>query len=50
MGKGGNHLRQQDGVEEMERGRLYSRCAVYENLNFYQTADPNEYPLAPDIA
>jgi Uma2 family endonuclease len=25
-------------------------CAVYENLNFYQTPDPNEYPLAPDIA
>ena len=26
------------------------RCAIYENLNFYQTADPQEYPLAPDIA
>ena len=26
------------------------RCALYENLNFYQTPDPNEYPLAPDIA
>src|SRR5712691_9848119 len=25
-------------------------CAIYENLNFYQTANPNEYPLAPDIA
>ena len=25
-------------------------CAVYENLNFYQTANPKEYPLAPDIA
>jgi hypothetical protein len=25
-------------------------CAVYENLNFYQTPDPNEYPLAPDLA
>ncbi|MFL5659172.1 MAG: Uma2 family endonuclease [Ktedonobacteraceae bacterium] len=28
-------------------GRL---CAIYENLNFYQTSDPKEYPLAPDIA
>jgi Uma2 family endonuclease len=26
------------------------RCAVYENLNFYQTPNPKEYPLAPDIA
>lgn len=26
------------------------RCAVYENLNFYQTPDVKEYPLAPDIA
>jgi Uma2 family endonuclease len=26
------------------------RCAVYENFNFYQTPNPNEYPLAPDIA
>src|SRR5450755_1706317 len=25
-------------------------CAIYENLNFYQTSNPNEYPLAPDIA
>ncbi len=25
-------------------------CAVYDNLNFYQTANPLEYPLAPDIA
>lgn len=25
-------------------------CAVYENFNFYQTPDPDEYPLAPDIA
>ncbi len=24
-------------------------CAVYENLNFYQTSNPREYPLAPDI-
>ena len=28
-------------------GRL---CAIYENLNFYQTSNPREYPLAPDIA
>ena len=26
------------------------RCAIYKNLNFYQTADPDEYPVAPDIA
>ena len=25
-------------------------CAVYQNLNFYQTPNPREYPLAPDIA
>ena len=24
--------------------------AIYENLNFYQTANTHEYPLAPDIA
>ena len=28
-------------------GRLY---AIYDNLNFYQTTDPKEYPIAPDIA
>ncbi|HKV59211.1 MAG TPA: Uma2 family endonuclease [Ktedonobacteraceae bacterium] len=26
------------------------RCALYGNLNFYQTSDPKEYPIAPDIA
>lgn len=25
-------------------------CTIYENLNFYQTPDRYEYPLAPDIA
>lgn len=25
-------------------------CAVYTNLNFYQTPDPNEVPLVPDLA
>jgi hypothetical protein len=25
-------------------------CAVYENLNFYQTFDADEYPVAPDLA
>ena len=25
-------------------------CAVYDNLNFYQTRDPMEYPVAPDLA
>jgi len=25
-------------------------CAIYDNLNFYQTQNPHEYPLAPDIA
>ena len=28
-------------------GRLY---AIYDNLNFYQTSNSREYPLAPDIA
>lgn len=26
------------------------RCAVYENLNFYQTRNKDEHPVAPDIA
>ena len=25
-------------------------CTIYKNLNFYQTPDSREYPLAPDIA
>ena len=25
-------------------------CAIYDNLNFYQTSNSQEYPLAPDIA
>ena len=25
-------------------------CAIYGNLNFYQTRNPREYPVAPDIA
>ena len=25
-------------------------CTIYKNLNFYQTRNPQEYPLAPDIA
>jgi len=25
-------------------------CAIYSNLDFYQTPNPKEYPLAPDIA
>lgn len=25
-------------------------CALYENLNMYQTPDPKEYPVAPDVA
>ncbi|MGH2496795.1 MAG: hypothetical protein ACRDIV_18995, partial [Ktedonobacteraceae bacterium] len=24
-------------------------CALYDNLNIYQTANPFEYPLAPDV-
>ena len=28
----------------------HQACAIYENFNFYQTADENEYPLAPDVA
>jgi len=26
------------------------QCAIYDNLNFYQTSNPEEHPLAPDIA
>jgi len=26
------------------------RCAVYGNLNFYQTSDPQENPVVPDVA
>ena len=26
------------------------QCAIYDNLNFYQTRNPEEHPLAPDIA
>ncbi len=36
-----------DVLRWLFHGRL---CAIYDNLNFYQTADPKEYPLAPDIA
>jgi Uma2 family endonuclease len=25
-------------------------CAIYDNLNFYQTSNSKEYPMAPDIA
>jgi len=25
-------------------------CAIYDNLNFYQTRDSMEYPVAPDLA
>src|ERR1700722_2721804 len=25
-------------------------CAIYENLNMYQTANSDEYPIAPDVA
>ena len=31
----------------MFQGQFY---AIYENLNFYRTTDPKEYPIAPDIA
>jgi|SRR5216684_2806673 len=34
-------------LEWLYRGQT---CAIYENLNFYQTQNPREYPLAPDIA
>src|SRR5713226_4464018 len=34
-------------LEWLYRGQT---CAIYENLNFYQTPNPREYPLAPDIA
>ena len=28
----------------------HQACAIYENFNFFQTADENEHPLAPDVA
>jgi Uma2 family endonuclease len=34
-------------LAQVFRGQL---CALYENFNFYQTANPKEYPLVPDIA
>ena len=34
-------------LQQLFRGQ---QCAIYENLNFYQTANPKEYPVAPDIA
>jgi Uma2 family endonuclease len=36
-----------DVLRWLFHGRLY---AIYDNLNFYQTANPDEYPIAPDIA
>lgn len=36
-----------DVLKWLFHGRL---SAIYDNLNFYQTANPNEYPMAPDIA
>ena len=34
-------------LQQLFRGQ---QCAIYENLNFYQTGNPEEYPVAPDIA
>ena len=34
-------------LQQLFRGQ---QCAIYENLNFYQTTNRMEYPLAPDIA
>jgi Uma2 family endonuclease len=36
-----------DVLRWLFHGRL---CAIYDNLNFYQTPNSKEYPLAPDIA
>ena len=36
-----------DVLKWLFHGQLY---AIYDNLNFYQTPNPREYPLAPDIA
>ena len=36
-----------DVLQHLFRGHP---CAIHENLNFYQTANPEEYPVAPDIA
>ena len=35
-----------DVLNWLLRGQL---CAIYENLNFYQTPNPREYPVAPDL-
>jgi Uma2 family endonuclease len=35
-----------DVLKWLLRGEL---CALYENLNFYQTPNPREYPVAPDL-
>jgi Uma2 family endonuclease len=37
-------------VEVLTRLLQGQLCAIYENLNFYQTDEYYEYPLAPDIA
>ena len=36
-----------DVLRWLFHGRLY---AIYDNLNFYQTSEYKEYPIAPDIA
>ncbi|SRR6266571_5500283 len=51
MGKGPLHAELVHYLVEvllwLFRGQV---CAICEDCNFYQTTDPDEYPIAPDIA
>jgi Uma2 family endonuclease len=51
MGETAIHANLVHYLMEVLRWLFHGRpCAIYENLNFYQTSNPEEYPLAPDIA
>ena len=51
MGETAFHANLVHYLMEVLRWLLRSQvCAVYENLNMYQTKDIYEYPVAPDIA
>ena len=51
MGETAFHANLVHYLMEVLRWLLQARaCAVYENLNMYQTKDIYEYPVAPDIA
>src|SRR5258708_9050834 len=51
MGEASVHAALVDHMVKVLRWLLREQvCAVYKNLNFYQTPNPSEYPLEPDIA